>query len=153
METRFETFTVLIARIGRSIRRIKAEEMARFRLKGPHVSCLYYLSLAGPMTASELRERCEEDKAALSRSLNYLEREGYICCAGGGARGYRTPLALTDRGREVCEAITGAIDRIVAAAGDGLSQADRQTMYRALSCICARLEAISEPSAHQSQTQ
>ena len=56
METRFETFTVLIARIGRSIRRIKAEEMARFRLKGPHVSCLYYLSLAGPMTARILAE-------------------------------------------------------------------------------------------------
>ena len=29
MEDRFETFTVLIARISRSIRRLKAEEMER----------------------------------------------------------------------------------------------------------------------------
>ena len=43
MEERFETFTVLIARISRSIKRIKADEMADFELKGPHVSCLYYL--------------------------------------------------------------------------------------------------------------
>ena len=43
MEERFETFTVLITRISRSIKRIKADEMADFELKGPHVSCLYYL--------------------------------------------------------------------------------------------------------------
>ena len=54
MEARYETFTVLIARISRSIRRLKGEEMARWGLKGPHVSCLYYLALSGPMTAAEL---------------------------------------------------------------------------------------------------
>ena len=50
MEERFETFTVLIARISRSIKRIKADEMADFELKGPHVSCLYYLSQQDGMT-------------------------------------------------------------------------------------------------------
>ena len=34
MQQRFETFTVLIAKISRSIRRIKAEEMSEFHLKG-----------------------------------------------------------------------------------------------------------------------
>lgn len=78
MEERFETFTVLIARINRGIKRIKAEEMAEFGLKGPHVSCLYYLSCCGEMTAAELCERCDEDKAAISRSLDDLEKNGYI---------------------------------------------------------------------------
>ena len=50
MQQRFETFTVLIAKISRSIRRIKAEEMSEFHLKGPHVSCLYYLTQLGPLT-------------------------------------------------------------------------------------------------------
>ena len=70
MEDRFETFTVLIARISRSIRRLKAEEMERLGLKGPHVSCLYYLSLYDELTAAELCERCDEDKAAISRSID-----------------------------------------------------------------------------------
>ena len=48
MDSRFETFTVLITRISRSIKRIKAEEMASFQLKGPHVSCLFYLYRGGP---------------------------------------------------------------------------------------------------------
>ena len=86
MEDRFETFTVLIARISRSIRRLKAEEMERLGLKGPHVSCLYYLSLYDELTAAELCERCDEDKAAISRSIDYLEKNGYLTCGSGGAR-------------------------------------------------------------------
>ena len=43
MQGRFELFTTLIAKISRSIRRIKAEEVAELGLKGPHVSCLYHL--------------------------------------------------------------------------------------------------------------
>ncbi|MFQ6964349.1 MAG: hypothetical protein ACLRR6_09805 [Oscillospiraceae bacterium] len=48
MVERYGVFTQRIARISRCIRRLKAEEMARFGLKGPHVSCLYYLGLDGP---------------------------------------------------------------------------------------------------------
>ena len=76
MEERYETFTTLIGSISRSIRRIKSEEMAAFGLKGPHVSCLYYLSLNDGLTAAALCERCGEDKAAVSRSLDYLEKSG-----------------------------------------------------------------------------
>ena len=40
MVERYGVFTQRIARISRCIRRLKAEEMARFGLKGPHVSGL-----------------------------------------------------------------------------------------------------------------
>lgn len=43
MNNRFETFTLLITSLNRSIRRIKTETMARYELKSPHVSRLYYL--------------------------------------------------------------------------------------------------------------
>ena len=78
MKERFETFTILIARLSRSVKRIKAEQMADFQLKGPHVSCLYYLSMQDGLTSAELCERADEDKAAISRSLDYLEKNGYI---------------------------------------------------------------------------
>ena len=42
MEDRFETFTILISRINRSIRKIKNQEMADWGLKSIHVSCLHY---------------------------------------------------------------------------------------------------------------
>ena len=142
MEERFETFTVLIARISRGIKRIKAEEMAEFGLKGPHVSSLYYLSRCGEMTAAELCERCDEDKAAISRSLDDLEKNGYITCASGAGRRYKSPLRLTEKGRAVGHAIGEKITHIVDAASEGLSEDERRTMYRALVRISGNLESI-----------
>ena len=110
MQQRFETFTVLIAKISRSIRRIKAEEMSEFYLKGPHVSCLYYLTQLGPLTAGQLCDRCEADKAAVSRSLEYLEQNGYVTRPD---KRYRSPLTLTEKGQETGRAIAGKIDRLV----------------------------------------
>lgn len=142
MEERFEAFTVLIGRISRSIKRIKSEEMAEFQLKGPHVSCLYYLSAEDGLTAAALCERCDEDKAAVSRSLDDLEKGGYITCGSGTGRRYRTPLYLTERGRAVCRAINEKIGRIVNAASQGLGEAERRSMYRALTLISGNLERI-----------
>lgn len=142
MQERFETFTVLITRISRNIKRIKAEEMADFDLKGPHVSCLYYLYQADSLTAAELCERCDEDKAAISRSLDYLEKTGLVLCGEGGARRYKTPLRLSDKGREVCRDMAEKIERIVSAASEGLTEDERRTMYRALTLISNNLDAI-----------
>ena len=142
MEERFETFTVLIARISRSIKRIKAEEMAELALKGPHVSCLYYLSLCDAMTAAELCERCDEDKAAISRSLDDLEKNGYITCQSGSGKRYKSPLCLTEKGAAVGRAVGEKITRIVEAASEGLSEAERQTMYRALTLVSENLDHI-----------
>ena len=86
MKERFETFTVLIAKISRNIRKIKNQEMAEYNLRSAHISCLYYLYLSEGMTATELCERCEEDKATISRSLDYLEKNGYLTCETQNAK-------------------------------------------------------------------
>ena len=70
MQERFETFTVLINRISRDIRRIKNQEMAAYHLRSAHVSCLYYIYSLDGVTSAELCEHCEEDKATISRALD-----------------------------------------------------------------------------------
>lgn len=136
MEERYGIFTQRIARISRCIRRLKAEEMARFGLKGPHVSCLYYLGLDGPLTAAELSERCDEDKAAVSRTLEFLLQNGYVTTEAVSRR-YRSPLYLTDRGREVFAALQARIASMEDAASMGLTEEQRSKMYAALELICA----------------
>ena len=54
MQERFETFTVLINRISRDIRRIKNQEMAVYHLRSAHVSCLYYIYSLDGVTSAEL---------------------------------------------------------------------------------------------------
>ena len=142
MEQRFETFTALVTAISRDIRKIKTEEMAEFHLKGPHVSCLYYLYKQGALTATALCELCEEDKANMSRILEYLENNGYL--VPRASRRYRAPIALTERGHTVGAYIAEKIDRILFAAGEGVSEEHRRILYECLTKIHTNLKNICE---------
>lgn len=142
MEERFGTFTVLISKISRSIRKIKTEEMDEFKLKSPHVSCLYYLYKLGSLTAKELGDICAEDKAALSRSIEFLEKNGYIECDSNLKKRYRSPLMLTVKGKLIAERIGEKIDRILDLASAGLSENDRIILYKSLSLISENLENL-----------
>ena len=142
MEERFKTFTVLIAKISRSIRKIKTEEMSEFNLKSPHVSCLYYLYKSDTLTAKELCDVCDEDKAAVSRSIDYLEGNNYIACQTNVKKRYKSPLMLTDKGKLVAQKIAVIVDAMLDDASAGLSEENRLVMYDSLSLICKNLEKI-----------
>ncbi len=142
MEERFKTFTLLISGISRSIRRIKTEEMVEYNLKSPHVSCLYYLYKANSLTSTELCNICEEDKASISRSVNYLEENGYIVCSE--LKRYQTPLTLTEKGREVGKHIAEKIDQILDEASLGLTEEERAVLYKGLSLINNNLQNICD---------
>ena len=146
MLERFETFTVLINRISRNIRKIKNQEMADYHLRSAHVSCLYYLYISKGATATELCERCEEDKATISRALVYLEENGYIDCQSQTAKRYKSKLLLTEKGFEAGKKITDKIDRVLADISDGLSEEERVAFYRSLAVISESLEAVSQKS-------
>ena len=144
MQERFETFTVLINRISRNIRKIKNQKMAEYNLKSVHVSCLYFLYLANGLTATELCERCEEDKATISRALDYLETNGFLTCESQSAKRYKSPLLLTDKGIEAGKKITDKIDCILDEISVDLTEEERTAFYRSLSIISDRLEAVSK---------
>lgn len=149
MENRFETFTVLLNRISRNIRRIKIQEMAEYGLRSAHISCLYYLYQDGKLTATELCERCEEDKATISRALEYLESSGFLTCESKSAKRYKSPLALTDKGEEVGRKIAEKISRVLEEISAGLSEAERIAFYRSLSIISDSLDAVAKSSGRK----
>ncbi len=142
MEERFETFTTLVAKINRNIRRIKNLEMAEYDLRGAHISCLYYLYLADGLTATDLCEKCEEDKATVSRALEHLEKNGYLTRDPVPARRYKSPLLLTDKGREVGRRITEKIDHVLTEVSAALTEEDRIAFYKSLQIISDSLDAI-----------
>ena len=143
MKERFEKFTVLINKISRNIRKIKNQEMSEYALKSVHVSCLYYLYCERGLTATELCERCEEDKATISRALDYLERNGYLTCRDKSAKRYKSPLLLTPTGEAVGNRIADKIDRVLFEVSVGLCDKEREELYRALSIICENLDRIA----------
>ena len=144
MENRFETFTVLVNRISRNIRRIKLQEMADYGLRSTHISCLYYLYTSDGLTATELCERCEEDKATISRALEYLETNGYLTCEFQTAKRYRSPLLLTEKGAEMGRIIAGKIGTVLEGIGSELSDEERRAFYHSLSVISESLERVAQ---------
>ena len=144
MQERFSTFTVLIAKIGRQIRRIKSEEMGEFNLKSSHVSCLYYLHTQGAMTPAELCEICDEDKAAISRSIEHLENSGYLVSRPPAPKRYRAPLVLSESGREVAARIAEKIDGVLALVGRDMSDEERGALYEGLHRVSEDLQAVCD---------
>lgn len=144
MHQRFRTFTLLNAQISRCLRRIKTEEMADIRLKSGHVSCLHYLYEVGPMTARELCEICEEDKANISRSMEYLEKNGYISPLPDEKRRYKRRYTLTEKGMEAAVLIDEKIEHMLSRAGKGVSEEDRHIMYASLAKISTNLQRICD---------
>ncbi len=141
MQERFETFTVLINRISRDIRRIKNQEMAVYHLRSAHVSCLYYIYSLDGVTSAELCEHCEEDKATISRAVDYLETNGFLL-RGTSAKRYKSPLLLTEKGRDAGKRIAEKIGGILETVSHALTEKERIEFYRCLSTISRSLEAI-----------
>lgn len=142
---RFNKFTTQVNRIVRNIYRIKCEETGKLGLKGTHVSCLYYLYRAeGPLTAGELCAVCGEDKAAISRAVDYLGGEGYVSCESGAQKKYKSPISLTQKGREAGRFLSDRVESILIEASRGLSDEKRVIFYECLDLISDNLQTICD---------
>ena len=139
---RFEKFTVLINGINRNIRKIKNQEMAEYNLRSSHISCLYYLYQSEGLTATDLCERCGEDKATISRSLDYLEKNGYLICEAKSAKRYKSPFILTGKGARIAEKIADKVAYFIEQVSVDLSEEERLQFYHSLSLISKNLDNI-----------
>ena len=119
--------------------------MESFELKGPHVSCLYYLYKSnGALTLKELCDICDEDKAYISRAVDSLEKDGYIECDSKTEKKYKCPLYLTEKGKVAAEKTVKKIDQIVISAGIGITQEDRDIFYKTFKTISDNLQKLCE---------
>ena len=146
MIKRFETFVTVITEIYRSIQRIKIQEMSDFGLKGTHVMCLFYLQKNPEgVTSAQLAKYCEEDKAAISRTLKELNENKLIIYHDlQGQRRYRSLITLTEKGNEITTAMNEKIEQIVEIGSKGFSEEERMIFYRVLLKISANLKETIE---------
>lgn len=144
MTERFKRFTVLIAKINRNIKKIKNQEMAEYGLRGVHVTCLYYLYSRDALTATELCELCEEDKATISRGLEFLEANGYIVCEARPGKRYKSALLLTEKGMEIGEKIADKINLVLSEICADLTDEQRAEFYHHLTVISDSLELCTQ---------
>ena len=141
MKQRFETFVTAIGQISRSLQKLKSSAMADFGLRGTHVMCLYQLQQheAG-LTSAQLVRLCDEDKAAISRSISELLDQKLVECPEQGLRRYRKTIYLTEKGRQVTAVMDQKIVDSVMSAAQGYSQEDREIFYHVLLQVADNLQ-------------
>ena len=160
-QERFEEFVGTIAAIEKEIQRIRAAECAKLGIRGADLMCLYHLrASAAGLTAAELARRSGVTRAAVSRSLGNLEREGLVRIGampkarpdareasdkGGGASRYRAPVRLTEQGEARMSEAEHAIARVVGQVTPALGDNERSLLYRSLVSVLARLREVDRP--------
>ena len=144
MIDRYELFSSSVACLYRYVQKIERTEMAQYGLKGPHAQCLLTIShYPEGITAAQICEICDKDKAAISRTLAELEQVGMISRTAVDGKRYRVGLRLTERGQEIAGRVKSLAALAVEQAGSGLSEENRAVFYASLNLIAENLRRIS----------
>lgn len=144
MVGRFEVFTLGLSEIMSSWNKIATDELKPFGLKGTYV--IYLIALykhPEGLTAANLSEMCNRDKAEVSRAIKALESKSFVVRENVTVNGYRAKITLTDEGYRVTTAVRERIKLAVEKGGEGLSETQREDFYTALETIGKNLKKIS----------
>ncbi len=144
MQSRYEQFAGSVLCLYRCIQKIQRTEMAKYGLKGSHAQCLLAMSrYPEGITATSLCQLCDKDKAAISRTLSELSRQGLITRKCREGQVYRTPYVLTEQGRAAADRVDQAARLAVEQAGVGLTEERRTVFYATLDLLATNLTRIS----------
>lgn len=144
MVDRFESFSYAISEISRYWHKIASDELKPYGLKGPYA--VYFTALnrfPEGITASRLGELCSRDKSDVSRAVTLLESKGLIVKESEGGNLYRAKIRLTEAGKAIAVHINDRAKLAVNLGGSGLTDDDRETLYRSLEVIVTNLQKLS----------
>ena len=143
MVDRFEQFAGYISGIFRQIQKLEREELEKWGLRGAFAQYLIVMThYPEGITAAQLSEVCDKDKAAVSRVIAELAEKGMVQRVGDQGTLYRAPIALTEEGRRAADFVAERATVAVAKATEGLSDTHRKVMYASLGLIFSNLEKI-----------
>ncbi|MBQ4600937.1 MAG: MarR family transcriptional regulator [Oscillospiraceae bacterium] len=150
MQSRFEHISYLVSAIDRCIGQLEREEMEKQGYKGAYAQYLAALSrYPHGLTPSELSVLCDRDKAAVSRCVGQMEKQGLLTRNAEQEQVYKAKLVLTPAGKQAAEFVCRRAQTAVEAVGDKLTQQQRQTMYEALEYIASGLEKLTREGIPQ----
>lgn len=143
MLSRYEQFSSIISTIYRCVQKVERDEMVKYGYKGSYAQYLAAIARhPDGVTARQLCEICDKDKAAISRVVAEMEEKGLVERIGDGASMYRAKLYLTDEGERLAKVVSERARVAVDVVGEGLTDHDRSIFYSALDIIASNLQRI-----------
>lgn len=149
MISRFEQFNASIYGIYRDILRIQRAAMIKHGLKGSYALYLTCIARhADGLTATQLCELCDKDKAAISRVISELESKELVTRVRTKDTVYRARVILTEKGQAIAGDVAHLAEVAVNEATQGMSEEQRRVMYEALGLIATNLRSICKEGIH-----
>ena len=140
---RFEQLSADIAGIYQGIQKIKRNEMVKYGLKGYFAQYLVVMAhYPDGVTAAQLCEACDKDKAAVSRAVAEMEIRGLVRREREKESGYRARVCLTEEGRKAAEFVCERVNLAVGLAGEGLVDRERVIFYQTLHRIAKNVQRL-----------
>lgn len=128
-----ELFTLTLADVLKSIKKLKDQRMSAYGLRSSHVMVLYILGRTPDgLTPAELSDASSVDKALISRIIAELTEKGFVTTAPSGGRRYKARLLLTEEGRVVANYIAAAVGDIQQKVSGDIPEEDLEVFYRTL---------------------
>jgi DNA-binding MarR family transcriptional regulator len=85
--------------ISRVLTAIYDEELRPFGINAPQFSLLVLIMELGPLSRSDLGRRNHHDRSTLTRNLQPLVSQGWVCEGPVQSDGRSRPLSLTEQGK------------------------------------------------------
>ena len=147
---RYQQFSYIISVINRQIQKIERDEMVKYGYKGAFAQYLVAMRrFPDGVTAAQLSEFCDKDKAAVSRVVTEMIEKGLIVRNCANDTLYRAKIVLTDEGKRIADYVAGRAATAVEAVGNELNDEERKMFYSTLDFISGRLHAISREGIPQ----
>ena len=143
-DERFESFVNTVTRAYKTLQRIKNQATESMGLRGNHVMCMHYLGINPEgLTATELCKLCNEDKAAVSRTVMDLTQKGLVISTDlESKRKYRAVIKLSPIGEEYNNRIGSIIVDSVKKTSVDFTDEERKCFYKVFESIIASLEEL-----------
>ena len=145
MIDRYERFSYFLSATSRSLQKLERDEMEKQGLKG---ACAQYLVALyrsdNGLTASQLCDLCDKDKAAVSRMITELESRGLVFRIGNNNNFYRARVLLTDAGKKAALKVCQLVNSAVMSIGTELTEEQRASFYDCFEILSKRLEELSK---------
>ena len=147
MRERFNEFTTLVVSAYKKMKKIKKQQSCVYdtlNIRGPHVMCLYYLGKHPEgLTITELATLCYEDKAATSRTVDYLIEKKYLINEEDDVkRRWRSKIKLTPEGSEVVKTINKVISKASVVVTADIPEEDLECFYRVFDKMLLNMDQL-----------
>ena len=108
--------------------------MHKYNLRSYHISCLYNLYKHKGITATDLVEMTQQDKASISRSIDFLQDNEYIYCQSKTLKKYKSGGYYTYNSKDLESYLNYEIQKLLDNATIQIKQIDTTGLPTSLIC-------------------